>query len=637
MDESTQERILELLDDNKSASDIVKILKKEDKVTVSKATVNRCRKLITALGDDKKLTPEQREIYLSYMEKQNNKPIEDEKHWYTYFIPINRTAVDGPLDPNMPEVSMTGHQNFLNTYVPQNMVQPIEVDISKDNKILSQPKPFTAKISNSGIPAYPKFFWNPYTALDLLVFQDVYTHTICGTIIDILVAFAVGLGIKPVLKLVSEKGIVLKEKKQPKKEKPQQQDPTQSKDPNAEFDTSKKPEKIMETKQEAIERLLDENKDLLDPLIAIDNSFGERSRDAGISEDWNTLVEAFVRNHWIFGRDMITMETSDKYVFEYEGVKYPNIRTIAKVQHPRDLNFIQIDQETQNVVAVSLMFSPNMVSYKEMIYLAHMTDSPIYNAKHYGYALIQRMLGDGRSLRKIKDRDFPNIASVGYAPFTIVAMKRDEKGTKNENKQNQVFLNTMVSGQPNAVSLNNPEKDLVVHSIDLKPDIPGLIQLAHYHAEAAAKSAQVPTTLVSQEKDPNRDTLLGILRIFSEVEIPRKRLPITRAFTKQHYMVNFDEIYKDKKEVLKTFRVEAEFTDVKIDSWVDKIGAFIELNKVFRFTADASGEMLGIQNLESKIDTEKEPLGESNSMTDNNGNKLTMSKSPKSPDVKKST
>ena len=483
MDNYTQEKILELLDDKKSATEIVKILKDEDNINVSKATVNRSRKLVTALGDDKKLTSEEREVYLSYMQKQAVKE-DDEKHWYTYFIPITRTAIDGPLDPNMPEISMSGHQNFLNTYTPQNMVQAIDVDVSPKGKILSAPKPFVARTSKSGIPAYPKFFWNPYTALDLLVFQDIYTHTICGTIIDILVAFTVGLGIKPVLKLISEKDIELKEKDVPDKDKPDpnvQQDPNAPKPPKAE-----PPKKVMETKQEAIERTLDENKELLDPLIAIDNSFGERSREAGLSEDFNTMVEALVRNHWIFGRDMMTMETSSKYVFEYEDKRYPKIRTIAKVQHPRDINFIQIDQDTQNVVAVSLMFSPNMVTTDEMIYLAHMTDSPIYNGKHYGYALEQRMLGHGRSLRTLIDRDFPNVSSVGYAPFTIVAMKRDEKGTKNENKQNQVFLNTMVAGQPNHVALNNPKNDLVVHHIDTKPDIPGMIDMAHYHAEAAA-------------------------------------------------------------------------------------------------------------------------------------------------------
>ncbi len=610
MDDTTQERILELIDDGKSASQIV-ILLKEEGIKISKATVNRTRQLTKALGDDKKLTPEERQVYLSYMKRLESK--KEERPWYIRFFPITRTAVDGPMDPNMPEISMDGHQNFLSQYIPQNTVQAVDVDVTSKGEIKSQPVPFTAK-TKDGIPAYPKFFWNPYTALDLMVFQDVYTHTICGTIIDILVAFTVGMGIKPVLKLITEDDIELEDKDVTKKD----------------ADGKDKTEKVKETKQEAIQRILDENESLLDPLIAIDNSFGERSREAGLSEDWNTMVEALVRNHWIFGRDMMTMETSDKYIFEWKGKKYPNIRTIAKVQHPRDLNFIQIDQETQNIVAVSLMFSPNMVSTNEMIYLAHMTDSPIYNGKHYGYSLEQRMLGDGRSLRKLKDRDFPNVASIGYAPFTVIAMKRDEKGTKSENTQNQAFINTLVAGQPNATTLNNPKDDLVVHSIDTDPKIAEMIQLAHYHAEAAAKTAQVPTALVSQEKDPNRDTLLGILRLFSEVEVPRKRLPIKRAFTKQHYMVNFDEIYKDKPEILKTFRVEAEFTDVKIDSWADIVPAFVELNKIFRFKVEPAGQILGIENMESKIDTEKEPLGENLEFEDKNGKKLSIGSPPPS-------
>lgn len=620
MDSSTQERILELLDDGKSATEIVFILKDEG-IKVSKSTVNRTRKLTKALGDDKTLTPDEREVYLSYMQRQKERKEEEPKKWYNYFIPISRTAVDGPLDPNMPEMSMSGHQNFLNQYTPQNIIQAVDVDVDNNGKINSSPTPFTAK-TKDGLPAYPKFFWNPYTALDYLVFQDVYTHTICGTIIDLLVSFSVGMGIKPVLKLINPNEVEIKDKD------------VKSKNP----DGTEKTEKVKETKQEAIERIIDENQSLLEPLIAIDESFGELSEQAGIAEDWDSIVEAFVRNHWIFGRDIITMETSDDYIFEFKGVKYPEIRTVAKVQHPRDLNFVQIDQDTQNLVSVSLMFSPNMITKDEMIYLAHKSDSPIYNGKWYGYALIQRMLGSGRSLRKLTDRDFPNVASIGYAPFTIVAMKRDEKGTNNESTQNTTFLNTMVSGQPNAISLANPEKDLIVHHIDTKPDIPGMIEMAHYHAESAAKTVQVPTALVSKEKDPNRDTLLGILRLFSEVEIPRRRLPITRAFTKQHYMVNWKVIYKDKSEVTKKFRVEAEFTDVKIDSWADIVSAFIELNKVFRFKPESAGEFLGIENLESKIDTDKEPLGDSMEFEDKNGKKLSMSTGPpKSPQTKKST
>ena len=73
MDAETQERILELLDDNKTANEIVKILKDEDNIKISKATVNRTRRLTKVLGDDKKLTAEERDVYLSYMQKQKTK------------------------------------------------------------------------------------------------------------------------------------------------------------------------------------------------------------------------------------------------------------------------------------------------------------------------------------------------------------------------------------------------------------------------------------------------------------------------------------------------------------------------------------------------------------------------------------
>ncbi len=989
MDSETQERILELLDDGKTANEIVKILKDEDSIKISKATINRTRRLTTVLGDDKKLTPEERDVYLSYMKKSVEKKEKKNKIWHTIFSPITRTAADGPFDPNMPEISENGHQSFLNNYTPKNNFEAIDVDVNDKGNIMSSPVPFTAK--KNGINTIPKFFWNPYTALDLIVFQDVYTHTVCGTIIDVIVAFSIGMGIHPVLKLINEdipddelqeKDVSKKDKKIPIKEKQKENPETDDDDVIDSIIPEQKPQ--METRQEALERILDENKSLLDPLIAVDNSFGDQQNQEGIAEDWNTKVEALMRNHWIFGRDLMTMEPDPDNVFEWDNKKWLNIRNIAKVQHPRDINFIEIEQKTFNIVRVSLMFSPDMLEKTDMIYLAHMENSPIYNGKGYGYSMEQRMLGNGRSLRKLIDRDFPNIASIGYAPFTIVATKRDEKGTTNEASQGQTFINTMVAGQPNHTALKDPKNDLVVHHIDTKPDIPGIIEMAHYHAEAAAKTVQVPTSLVAKEKDPNRDcysedtmtltesgwkyyneidwrneriatfnpdngnieyhypdkmsvypyegdmihvktknqdvmvtpdhdmwvssshikpnfkkikaekllekkefvftefgnwvgnyvpemypletvslqasgnnlqalqmssvkintwlkfmgyyisegtksytekygseyfvsiaqhensehyeefktcmdempfhyydnsdksgchrfrfsnkqlvhnlkdtgrlhntkqiprwmlnlkpdkmqilfdalmqgdgtigksgtksyyttsiqlardvqelamklgyatniktcheakgnrvklyrvfisktkrhlrrvrntdvkrapykgivycfgvqnhlfvtsrngtvtvqgnTLLGILRVFAETEIPRKRLPVKRAFTHQHYMVNFREFYKDKPEILKKFRVEAEFTDVKIDSWADIVNAFLELNKIFRFTADAAGEILGIENLEGKIDTEKEPLGESNMMQDDSGNTLTMTKAPPKP--KKST
>ena len=417
------------------------------------------------------------------------------------------------------------------------------------------------------------------------------------------------------------------------------EDPEEEQENKPESKPEKPPtKKRQETKEEALERVIDDNQNLLEPLIALDRWIGEIQDDDdeedGIKEDWNTKVEALVRNHYIFGRDLMTRELDKDNPFTWNDKKWPDIETIYKVQHPRDINFIEISQKTFNIKRVSLMFSASMLDKDDMIYLAHMEESPIYNGKGYGYSLLQRMLGHGRSLRKLIDRDFPNVASIGYAPFTIVATKRDEKGTGNEASQGQTFINTMVAGQPNHTALKDPKNDLVVHHIDTKPDIPGMIDMAHFHAESAAKVAQVPTALIAKEKDPNRDTLLGILRVFAETEIPRKRMPVIKVFTNQYYMRNFKKFYKDDKKTLEKFRVEAEFTDVKIDSWADIVGAFVELNKIFRFKAEAAGKILNIDNLEGKIDPEKEPLGES-SMDLGNGNKLSMSGPPPKP--KKST
>ncbi|KKL51826.1 hypothetical protein LCGC14_2291590, partial [marine sediment metagenome] len=155
-----------------------------------------------------------------------------------------------------------------------------------------------------------------------------------------------------------------------------------------------------------------------------------------------------------------------------------------------------------------------------------------------------------------------------------------------------------------------------------------MIEMAHYHAEAAAKSAEVPTTLISKEKDPNRDTLLGILRIFLENVITRHRIVIGKKFTAQWYMKNFRIIYKNKPKTLEQFHVEAEFDDFKLESWADLVSSVVELSKLQPLKAQAMGELLGIQNFENMIDPEGDKLVEQ-SLTDGEGNKLTMTKDPK--------
>ena len=543
------------------------------------------------------------EEFKIYKKNQNEKP------WYMKIFPLRRTLADGS---NYDEYGITDqigqHNNFLSNYTPQYNVQPI--DVTLDGKKIKSQASYTAKTKTNGQVIFPKFFMNPLQALDYIILQDIYMYTICGTIIDILVAFSMGKGIRPVLKLNEEDKVEIKKIKSDTSKDTLQSEDRKDRD---------------ETKEEAIARVLDENKKLLDPIIAIDKSFSDPKQvDPYLDGDFNEKIEALVRNHWIFGRDLMTYEYFEDRIFTWDGKKYPDIPNVLKVIHPRDIDFVKIDQPTLKLEGVSLMFSTGIIEANDMLYMEHNSDSPIYNGKHYGYSKMQRMIGDGRSLRKLKDRDFPNVATIGYAGFSVIAFREDTKGATKEREQNTSFVNSLTVGSPNATTLKDPEHDMHVHDIKTDAKIAEMIEMAHYHAEAAAKSVGVPTSLVSKEKDPNRDTLLSILRLFRENTIKREQIKITKKIDAQWYMKNWRIIYKDNEEVLKNFHIESEFIDYPIESWIDRVPAVIDLNKLHKLKAEANGELLGISNFSTKIDQEAEALADESEFEDKNGNKLNI-------------
>jgi len=566
---------------------------------VTRSAIQRLRKKLNLKVKTflDRLTPEERDIYMDYVSQKVNDDTDSSKSWFSRLFPIRRTAADPPITTfdgtEMP--SMSEHNNFLNYYTPQYDIQPIDVRVDKNNEIISQ-GPFAAKSIKDKTSTYPRYFLNQYTALDYILYQNIWMTTVCGSIIDILTAFTMGRGIRPILKLNRNADIPLKtiNGKQ-------------------------------ESKDEAEARIIDENESLLDPIIAIDKSFSDPDqKDPYLDEDFNTKIESLIRNHWIYGRCMLLKESFDEYTFEWEGKKYPKIPNVLKVIHPRDMGFVQIDQPTLKLKGIQLNYSTTIIPAEEMLFLEHLADSPIYLGKYYGYSKMQRMLGHGRSLRKLIDKDFPNVASVGYAGFSIVAFKRDKKGTNAESDQNQTFVNTMTVGLPNAASFVDPEHDVHVHQVDTDPKIREMIEMAHYHAEACAKINEVPTALVAKEKDPNRDTLLGILRLFIENVVKRHRSNIGAKIAAQHYMPNFRIIYEGKSEILDKFHIESEFDDYKLESWVDIVDSVVNLNQLFKLKTDANGELLGIPNLESKIDPDADPINPTQKFTDADGKTLEM-------------
>lgn len=580
------------------------------------------------------------QIYEEYKMRKEIKKKETTKNKIIRVFTLRRTNADQRPEGLESEYSMGDamqhRTNFLDNYIPQTNIQPL--DVTLENNQIKEQAPFVGGVHRNGQPVFPKFFINPLNALDMIVLQDVYVHTICGSIIDVLVAFTMGQGIRPVLKLNSENIEDIK------KIKIQKNDETEASTAAIEGEVEEpeeEPEKPVEktkeeTKEELMAKVLEENEWLLDPIKAIDDSFSDpKQLDPFLDENWNDKVEAVIRNHWIYGRSMMTYEYFPEKTFVWNNKKFPTIPNIIKIIHTRDMGFVQIDQATQKLEGVNLMFSTGMILAENMLYLEHTKNSPIYNGKFYGYSKMMRMLGDGRSLRKLKDRDFPNVASIGYSGFSIIAFRADTKGAVEEQNQNTGFVNSLTIGSPNATTLKDPEHDMKVHNVDTDAKIAEMIEMAHYHAEAAAKSAQVPTALVSKEKDPNRDTLLGILRLFKENEVKNLQAKIGKTFDAQYYMPNFRTIYKDNPDVLKNFHVESEFIDVKLESWDDLVDATKVLESLGRLKAEARGEMLGIKNYESKLDPDAPPIDQSSTVTDDDGKKITTTTSspgkPKEP------
>jgi len=147
---------------------------------------------------------EEKAMYDEFKTYQKNK---EKKPWYTRIIPLKRTLMDGSdigdLTGDYTLSNSIGQKNnFLDNYYPQYGMRPL--DVTLNDKTITRQDPFVAKTKANGQVVFPKFFFNPYNALDMIVLQDIYMRTICGTIIDILVAFTMGKGIKPVLKLNSK-------------------------------------------------------------------------------------------------------------------------------------------------------------------------------------------------------------------------------------------------------------------------------------------------------------------------------------------------------------------------------------------------------------------------------------------------
>ena len=505
--------------------------------------------------------------------------------------PLTNSILDSP-DPMYFGPQNTKQKRMLQNWIPQYQLTPVHVNRNNPSQIT----PFTAaQISQIGTipknrksPVLPRYFWNNYQDIDYIVLQDIYMNTICGRLVDVLVWFVMGRGIKPVLKLNN----------------PDEIEPTAEK-----------------SKEELVQEIIDSNKDIANSISSIDNHISDPdSEDPYLDVDFDTKLESLITNSLVFGRSMMTYERMRPV--KVNDKSFLQIPDTLKVIHPRDMGFVDVDFATWKLKRVQLRFTPYVFEPDDMLYLEHKHSSPVYNSLHYGFSFMQSMIGAGRTLRRLIEIDFPQIAKTNWSGAALLVYR--SKGTTDESKEEEIadIMANFKVGEINADVEDDPQTDVVLHNIDLNPKISELIQMAEFLIKYCIGQTGMPSALFTNEQDTNRDTLLGKIRLFVAGTIKRYRDWIAREVARQWYMKNFRIIYKDNKEILEKFHIEAEFEDIKLESWDDLVSAVRELASIKPLTAQAIGEFLDIPNFESKVDPDGTPSTMNKfTMTNQNGEK----------------
>ena len=403
-------------------------------------------------------------------------------------------------------------QEQIVNHIPQYQVVPYSK--GKEPKPLSASQIQTRRVKN----ILPRFFMNPYQDLDYMVLQDIYANSIGGRIIDRKEELKFGNGIRPVLKL-----------RNPKKH----------------------------GDDEAQQKLLEDNQEIIDKLLMIDDALGDPddALDPYLDTDVGTKFQALSKNAAVFGRCMIVKQFTKRLLLADGTLAPQTIPNILKVIHPRDMGIVEIDQESWKLKSVNIRFSSQDILPHQMIYIENGSNNPVYNALHYGFSELQSMIGASRSLRQMIEIDFPTITKHVWAGIGFMFIKPE--GTSESEKEAELSrINSIVrAGRLNDLMID--PADVRVDFQDFNPKINELVQLADFLIRYNIAQTGMPQALFAQEQDSNRSTLVQKIRLFMDGGLKNNQKDFAQQFAKQHYMPNFKAIYGKDSEEFQTFKIEA--------------------------------------------------------------------------------
>lgn len=574
MDSSNDKKIARLICETDLSNTAI-----SKKLNVNRAKVWRIRKDLTEVKFSSKITPRQKIPFSREGFEGKADIIKDEKG-NTEKIKLSHAA--GPLFANQITIkpAIMGHD--VATYdnnIVENWEPNMFLAVVDDNT----GKPLSAAQINSkrNDNWFPSLFANPMQNLDYIILEALSRSTIGGSIFQSLVKFLIGTGFRPELELINP------------------------------GDDSTANQREIDANKEIVQNLL-----LIDQQLTVDK---EGSLDVSFTEK----ISALILNTLIFNRSAL--------IFGFEqpikiGDKmYKNIPSSVKFAHARDLGIIRVSQN-HRLEAVQWINASDMIPVSEMIYLWNpLASSKTRNSWFYGDSLMLPMIDALRVVRKNIGVNFLAMAETSYAGRGVlsIAPQGSTEGEK-ETEYRQITKNLSVPATTHLL-LEDPINTRF-DNIDYNAKVTEFSDLNESLIKYCIATLGLPHSMFYDESASNRATLIGKIQLATATVINPMREWIGRSISDQWYDRWFREIYADKPEILKKFRIKMVFDDLHVTEWFDNVDAALELDGRKQLKDSKLGEMIGLQNYSDMVETDAEtvPGGASGNSMQIGDQKLTM-------------
>ena len=319
----------------------------------------------------------------------------------------------------------------------------------------------------------------------------------------------------------------------------------------------------------------------------------------------------------VFGRSVVLFEN-------LQDDKSIGLPKYLKLVHSRNLNKVNIDEESWEIKDVKVMNPSKVATPDEMIYITNKPNSPIRHSIHFGYSEMQRIAGAARAYRRIIEFDMPEIAQTMWAGSIMFLIKKMGRSKDNAQTDANNILNSIHAGSYNAVEVDALD-EIQMEKLDLDPKIQELVALANFYRNEMIGNSQTPNALLGSEEEPNRATLIGKIRFFIEGPVQADRDWLSSIFSKQWYEKNLKKM--NYGDILDDVRISAEFEPIIIEAWDDKVDAVTKLSNVIPLTDEQKLELLGLDEMKDEIQrNNKDQIDERNIQDKNNVNQVNEEK-----------